>query len=664
MIRSDRLLLWAPLALLMLGTPVRTLALEPVITEVTIGSFLLRTSLAASKRTERVAGEFRYRAELVNQGGVDAVGVVVDVSSSHAATLVRDGLLIFGNVPAGATVASRDSFSLAHDRSVPFAPAALSYALRQDAIPDIPDWAGTIGPAGGRTDAQQGGVVLDFPPGAVPADTPIRVSRLTSGFDSAEVLASTAHDFGPDGIAFAQPVLLTLTYDPAEIPADVSATEVLSLAKFVGDELVPVPGSIVDPVARTVSAPVSGFSAFVAAYPRPPQPPPPPPGPDPGGDLDVTFGVDGKATFALGPSLVSQVNAVALEPFGSPQRILLAAKKPSIAAIRVLADGQGLDPSFGASGIATRTVQAASAGQAVAVQPDGRILVAGSSNETPPETGLDLVILRFQPDGSPDTGFADDGILIEHRGAATARRIRLLPDGRIVVVAPLGLHQYTAQGAPDPSFGVDGIWNPGQNVRDGLRRASGWWSVLLASSPGNVQMRRLSAAGSQTASNSIQRGEFSQMPSPMAMAETPSGNSYVVGGTIGTSFPFRDLFAARFASSDLDRSPGFGVDGFLERDFGDDEVIRAIAIQDDGRILLVGSSQEPGPEGDSDFLVVRLRSDGFLDTLFGDGGRVLVDFGGDDVATDVVLDGQGRILVVGEARQGGNTSAALVRLLP
>lgn len=649
------------------GLPVATLALEPVVHEVTIGGFRLRTELATSRRTERSEGEFRYRAELVNETGADAAGVVAEVSSSLAATSIRDDLLIFGDVPAGATVASRDSFSFVHDRSIPFDPAALSYGIRQQAVPEVPDWSGTVGSAGGITDARQGGVVLEFPPGALGVETPIRVTPLSSGFDRTQALASTAHDFGPDGIVFAQPVWLTLRYDPNEVPDGVSAVEAISIAKLVGEEWVSVAGSVVDPVAATVRAPVSGFSSFVAVLSQPGSPPPPPSQPDPGGDLDPAFGSGGVAVFDLGFSF-AEVNAVVLEPVasGAPQRILLAARSPSIAAVRILPNGEGLDTSFGAGGIAARSVQAASKGQAIAVQPDGRILVAGSSNETPPETGLDLVLLRFEADGRPDASFADAGVLIEHRGPFQAGALEVLPDGRIMAIAPFGLLQYTAQGTFDPTFGTDGIWSPGGSnaVQDALRRASSFWTVLLRTSPGNVELRRLTPGGSESERSTIWRGAFSQTPFPSRMAEMPSGASFVVGGTLGTAFPFRDLFATRFQASDLEPSVVFAGAGILERDFGEDEVVRAIAMQQDGRVLLAGSSRAPGSDTDLDFLVVRLRPDGFVDTLFGDGGRLLIDFGGDDTATDVTIDAEGRILVVGESKQAGVTRAALVRLLP
>lgn len=649
------------------GFPGASLALEPVVHEVTIGGFRLRVELATSRRTDRGVGEFRYRAELVNETGTDATDVVAEVSHSLAATSILDDLLIFGDVPAGATVASRDSFSFVHDRSIPFDPGKLSYVIRQAAIPDVPDWAGTIGSGGGITDAGQGGVVLDFPSGAVFAETPIRITPLSGGFDRTRALASTAHDFGPDGIVFSQPVWLTLRYDPSEIPNGVSAVEAISIAKLVGEEWVSVPGSVVDPVAATVSAPVDGFSSFVAVRSGPDFLPPPPPEPDPGGDLDPSFGSDGIAVFDLGFSL-AEVNAVALEPAasGASQRILLAARSPWIAAVRILANAEGLDPSFGAGGIAARSVQAASKGQAIALQSDGRILVAGSSNETPPETGLDLVMLRFEADGRLDESFADAGVLIEHRGPGQARAVEILPDGRIMAVAPFGLLQYTAQGTFDPTFGTDGIWSPGESnaVQDALRRASGFWAVLVRTSIANVQLRRVTPGGSESEQGTISRSSFSQRPSPTRMAETPSGASFVVGGTVGTAFPFRDLFATRFQASDLQPSALFAGDGILEGDFGDDEVVRAIAIQEDGRVLLAGSSRAPDAETDGDFLVVRLRPDGFVDTLFGDGGLVLVDFGGDDTATDITIDAEGRILVVGESKQGGVTRAALARLLP
>jgi uncharacterized delta-60 repeat protein len=87
----------------------------------------------------------------------------------------------------------------------------------------------------------------------------------------------------------------------------------------------------------------------------------------------------------------------------------------------------------------------------------------------------------------------------------------------------------------------------------------------------------------------------------------------------------------------------------------------ALAIQADGRLLTAGSStDDPG----SDFALVRFQSNGRLDKTFGANGLVLTDFGGTDVAADVKVQGDGKIVVAGSTDAGGKSVLALARYLP
>jgi uncharacterized delta-60 repeat protein len=98
----------------------------------------------------------------------------------------------------------------------------------------------------------------------------------------------------------------------------------------------------------------------------------------------------------------------------------------------------------------------------------------------------------------------------------------------------------------------------------------------------------------------------------------------------------------------LDPTFGSGA-GLVLTDFGlgDDEA-RAVAIQPDGKIVVAGISRPPG--GDPDIAVSRYNADGSLDTAFGTGGRVTVDFGPyPSVANAVAIQADGKIVVAGSA---------------
>ena len=71
-----------------------------------------------------------------------------------------------------------------------------------------------------------------------------------------------------------------------------------------------------------------------------------------------------------------------------------------------------------------------------------------------------------------------------------------------------------------------------------------------------------------------------------------------------------------------------------------------MALTPAGQIVIAGYTV--GAHSNSDFLLARYRSDGTLDSTFGSGGHVTTDVGGgDDFAENIAVDAQGRIILVG-----------------
>jgi uncharacterized delta-60 repeat protein len=112
-------------------------------------------------------------------------------------------------------------------------------------------------------------------------------------------------------------------------------------------------------------------------------------------------------------------------------------------------------------------------------------------------------------------------------------------------------------------------------------------------------------------------------------------------------------------AADLDLT--FDTDGKVITDFtGGNDLGRSIAIQQDGKIIVVGKMVDSGNEN---FAVTRYNVDGSLDLSFGIGGRVSTDFNlGDDEAFAVALQFDGKIVVAGSSfSNGGTYDFALVR---
>ena len=102
---------------------------------------------------------------------------------------------------------------------------------------------------------------------------------------------------------------------------------------------------------------------------------------------------------------------------------------------------------------------------------------------------------------------------------------------------------------------------------------------------------------------------------------------------------------------DGDLDPTFGTDGKVLTDFDHStDIANAVAIQADGKLVVVGTTYQDNDFSDEDFAVARYNPDGTLDKTFGVGGKVQTDFPGlAAVASSVVVQPDGKIVVAGGA---------------
>lgn len=131
----------------------------------------------------------------------------------------------------------------------------------------------------------------------------------------------------------------------------------------------------------------------------------------------------------------------------------------------LITDGEGaLDTTFDTDGRVTTTIGANfDLGQFVIVQPDGNIVVGGSSHNG---TDYDFALARYNTNGSLDTSFDTDGKLITVFGSGNDRlaKVILQPDGKIIAVGYLfngidedfALARYNTDGSLDTTFDSDG----------------------------------------------------------------------------------------------------------------------------------------------------------------------------------------------------------------
>jgi uncharacterized delta-60 repeat protein len=169
------------------------------------------------------------------------------------------------------------------------------------------------------------------------------------------------------------------------------------------------------------------------------------------GSVDLSFGSAGRVgtNFFGGDDFAA---SVAIQPDG---KIIVAGgacdARCMIAFARYHRNGLQ-DETFGVDGLVTADLSLlAHAASSVALQSDGKILIAGGGNED------EIRLLRYFPDGRPDTSFGFQGAIIDTFRSAAAMVVQ--PDGKIVVANTSGnltLARYQSNGLVDPTFGSGG----------------------------------------------------------------------------------------------------------------------------------------------------------------------------------------------------------------
>ena len=332
-------------------------------------------------------------------------------------------------------------------------------------------------------------------------------------------------------------------------------------------------------------------------------------------------------------------------------------------------------------------------GNNLAVQSDGKILIAGTSYNSywpGPDSG-DPSLIRLNTDGTLDTSFSGDGKAIfdigRDSGYSYSRSLTVQADGKILIAGSNGgdfsLIRVNADGTLDTTFGADGKANfdingsPDQCYNLTLQ-ADG--KILLAGySYGNLYsdtksgVIRLNADGTLDTSFSEDGKAFFNMfnqlgPENPSMGLTlQSDGKILIVGTIVTKSTtytenYSDFGVARLnADGTLDTS--FSGDGKAIVDLGHyADYAQSVAVQPDGKILVAGYSEttpaNPGSDFHwTDFSLIRLNADGTLDTSFSEDGKAMFDIvniGGitGDNARSLAVQADGKILVAGFSDYG------------
>lgn len=351
------------------------------------------------------------------------------------------------------------------------------------------------------------------------------------------------------------------------------------------------------------------------------------------GDLDQTFGANGKVITDFSGNFDSAYD-MAIQADG--KIVVVGATYGNFSqstwnfgVARYNSNGS-LDTSFGNSGkVSTDFLGDYDVANGVAIQSDGKIVVVGASS-TGDLGHVNFAIARYQSNGSLDSTFGSGGKVTTDFFASNddARSVAIQPDNKIVVAGTVGVAgssfdfgvaRYNSDGSPDSSFDTDGKVTTNISGRDFVT------SIGLY----------------------------------------PNGK-IVVGGYSAGAGGNDDFSVARY-NSDGSLDTNFNTDGTLTTDYGiaGTDRLNAIAIQSDGKVIGAGTTQTLINPSSSAFAVVRYTIDGFLDPTFAGGnGTTLTKFfsspnscchTGDEIAYDIALGHDGKILVAGYTTMGNVT---------
>ena len=343
----------------------------------------------------------------------------------------------------------------------------------------------------------------------------------------------------------------------------------------------------------------------------------------PDGTLDTSFGGTGKvrtsianfrlAAFAVAIQTDGKI-VIAGGAYGTTNKIFLA---------RYNAEGT-LDNTFNGIGTLTLSIGTFSVDEAdaLAIRPDGKIVVAGTSMN---ETLKDFAVLRFNANGSLDTTFGGTGFVItdvaQKDDIATATVLQ--PDGKVVVAGYSGpgsftqdfaVFRYNADGSLDTTFnGAGKVITPVGDFSD-------YAFAVAVQADGKI----------------IAAGKADGSPSAVALVR------YNANGTLDSTF--------------------HGT-GKLITPVGENSRAAAIRVQADGRILVSG---EAAQNSRVDLLALRYLPDGTADTTFNGTGRTTLSLLANTYVYAMVLQADSKILVAGNASDTSNPvrySGTIVRYL-
>ena len=294
------------------------------------------------------------------------------------------------------------------------------------------------------------------------------------------------------------------------------------------------------------------------------------------------------------------------------------------------------------------------------IQPDGKIVITGRTYSQP--EGYRVLVARYNTDGSLDDSFAVNGVAVAdlsgHNDEGNA--LTMQPDGKILVagktVGPTGyqdvaLGRFNPDGSPDLTFGSEGwvITNTwaAHDVGYGVAVQSNGDILVAGTSVSNYERHFLvmgfhpdGTTNTSFSANGTLVFAIDELQSHGRTVSLLADGKIILGGDSN------DQFALAKVLPDGSFDEDFGTSGtiIIPSILGANDVATSLLVQPDGKVIAAGFSLGQNQE---DFSLLRINADGTLDDTFGDDGVVITSRETRDFAYAAALQSDGKIILAG-----------------
>jgi uncharacterized delta-60 repeat protein len=401
------------------------------------------------------------------------------------------------------------------------------------------------------------------------------------------------------------------------------------------------------------------------------------------GTPDAFFGTDG--AVVLKPSSgFDNANDVEVLPDGKIMvagNAQTTSTNFDLAIYRLNSDGSP-DATFGTNGLVLHDLFGfQDFAYSIKILPDGKMLVAGSTMVAEPDD-IDFFCARLNPDGSFDTAFGTNGFTTVHFGINEdeANAIALQPDGKIILAGQsqvLGVTTNTAlarlnsDGSMDNTFSGDGklLANVGANSEKALdvlllENGSIMTAGYILNTSQDILVKKFTSSGEIDLTFGI-NGSKTINPKNSddlgyAITRHPLNGRILVAGRYGISSKADATVLSISENGVIDST--FGINGFTTLNINYSDKANAIFIQPDGKIIITGGEAPSGISFYNSF-IARFNEDGTIDNTFGtSNGYTLSPFGEvGSIGNDIAMQADGKIVTCGIASQVSGNDFGILR---